>query len=98
MASLHDRGLFYAAWIPLPGIIVVFAGVLTGESRRRSRISYAGLAVFLLLVVLQTACGSSGSSTTPTPQPGTPAGTYTVAITANSGSLSHTTTVSLTVQ
>jgi len=44
------------------------------------------------------ACGGGGSSTTTTTTPGTPAGTYTATVTAKSGSLNHTTTLTVIVQ
>jgi len=97
-ASLHRSSMFYAVWLPLPGMVFVFAGMLGLQPRRKRLASYTGLAIFLSLLLLQAACGGSGSSTTPTPQPGTPTGNYTVTITANSGALTQQTTVSLTVQ
>ncbi len=51
-------------------------------------VAFAGLA-------LLAACGGSGGGTTPS---GTPAGTYTVAITATAGTQKATTSVSVTVQ
>ena len=64
------------------------------------------LAMFVLLVFLGSiagmACGGGGGGTTGggggNSNPGTTAGTYSVKVTATSGSLSHTTTVSVTVQ
>lgn len=96
-ASLSRRTASYALWLPLPGMVFVFAGILA-QSRRKRLATYAGLAIFLVLLFLQAACGGSGSSTTPPPQPGTPPGNYTVTITATSGALTQQTTVSLTVQ
>lgn len=50
----------------------------------------------LLLAIGFAGCG--GGTTTPPPLTGTPAGTSTITVTATSGSLLHTTTVTLTVQ
>jgi hypothetical protein len=51
-------------------------------------VAFAGLA-------LLAACGGSGGGATPT---GTPAGTYTINITAKAGTQTATTSVSVTVQ
>ncbi len=59
------------------------------------------LVTFSAMVVLGTAIGCGGghgSSTTPITTPGTPAGSYTGTITAASGNLSHTATVTIVVQ
>ena len=58
----------------------------------------AGALLFMLMQM--GGCGGGGSIAPPPPPPptGTPAGTYTVTVTAVSGSLTHTTTLSLTVQ
>jgi hypothetical protein len=52
--------------------------------------------LFLTLVAAGISCG--GGSSSHTSNPGTPAGTYTIAVTATSGSLTHTTNVAITVQ
>jgi len=59
-------------------------------------------AVLLLILGAANACGGGGGSTPVTPPPpppsGTQAGNYTIVVTATSGALSHTTTLTLVVQ
>ena len=58
------------------------------------------LFVVLMVVGLENGCGggsSGGGGGGGAGQPGTPAGNYTIVVTATSGSLSHTAQVSLTV-
>lgn len=75
------------------------------EIVRRGRGRLVGVTLLVLLassLLLQAACGGSGSvsgggggngATN-----GTPAGTYSVIVTGNAGSVQHTTTLTLTVQ
>ena len=93
-ASLRlGGGRFYAFWLAMPGLALFGLGT-AGKHRRRI---FGGLSLCILfaLVLLQPAC--KGSTQT-TPVSGTPAGTYTITITATSGTLTHTYFVSLTVQ
>lgn len=66
-------------------------------ARRRASLGFA-VAVLALLIAgsaAMSACGGGGG--TVLPRPGTPVGTYSITITGASGTLSHTTTVTLTV-
>jgi len=79
-------------------LLWTFAGALLlyGLLRMRKTNRRRQLAPALFVgMVLMAALGIAGCTNTPT---GTPAGTSTITVTATSGSLSHTTTVSLTVQ
>lgn len=86
------RGTWFAATGGL------FAAVLLGgvPSRRR----WLGIVGLFIVVAVLTgvACGGGGGSSTQQKSQGTPAGSYTVTVTATSGSTTHTTTVNLTVQ
>jgi hypothetical protein len=95
-ASTSPRtGLFYASWLPITGI--AFLGMGVGSRLRRGRRVLGGLLFVVVgtLILLQPACGGHSSSSTTT---GTPAGTYTVNVTASSGSFSQTTPITLVVQ
>jgi hypothetical protein len=89
------RGLFYAAWLPITGI--AFLGLGIGSRLPRGRRVMGGVLFIVVatLILLQPACGGHSSSSTTT---GTPAGTYTINVTASSGSFSQTTPITLVVQ
>jgi uncharacterized repeat protein (TIGR01451 family) len=84
----------YAAWLPVCGIALL--GLRVGRSRKRLMLTGVLLGGFLALILFQAGCG--GSSTTPTPTSGTPAGTYTITVTGTSGTAVRTTTLELVVQ
>jgi trimeric autotransporter adhesin len=65
---------------------------------RRAR-AFATALGFLLLAVTLNSCGGGGSNSSSTPPPtmGTPAGTYTLTVTAASGGASHKTQLTLVV-
>jgi hypothetical protein len=94
-SSEPSRGLFYATWLPITGI--AFLGLGIGSRLPRGRRVLGGLLFIVVatLILLQPACGGHSSSTTTT---GTPAGTYTINVTASSGSFSQTTPITLVVQ
>jgi len=94
------KPLIYAAWLALLGMIIVLGGAEPNRRRRRQ------LLVFLLLVLivpglwLEIACSSGlqGNGTGGNGQAGTPAGTYTMTVSATMSSLpEQTAQVQLTV-
>lgn len=90
-------------WLAITGGGMLSCVFLLGVPRKRR---YGTLLSILFFAFMMTAvsCGGGGSSTGGggggggTTDPGTPTGTYTVTVTATSGSLTHTTQFSLTVQ
>jgi uncharacterized repeat protein (TIGR01451 family) len=90
--SRTSRGAIYALWLGIPGITLLGFGV--GNNRRRKIAGVAVLCVLFGLLALQPACGGTK---TPAVVSGTPAGTYTITVTATSGTLSHNTILTLTV-
>ncbi len=89
------RRALFAFWLPGIGLALI-----TTRARRRM---WLGMLAAMLLAAL-TACGGGGGTTaTPiVPRPGTPAGTYTITVTASSGSgattLQRSAQITLTVQ
>jgi len=77
--------------------IVLLASALLFAGYRRRKPALA-IPMIALAFLGMAACGGGGSSTTTTTTPGTPAGTYTATVTAKSGSLNHTTTLTVIVQ
>jgi hypothetical protein len=90
----RSAGVFYALWLPIP-MIVIFRNL--GKKQRKRLLAILLLGVGLLMLGAMVGCGG-GNSGGGGGQPGTPAGTYTVNVTATSGTLTHSTSVTLTVQ
>jgi hypothetical protein len=87
---------FNALWLPIAGLAL--AGISFG-SRRKKKTKLAGFLLCSLLVaglVFQAACGGGGGGNGG--GGGTPPDSYTITITGKSGSLDHSTTVTLKVQ
>jgi hypothetical protein len=85
---------FLGLWLPVPGLALI--GIGMGRDRRRRRV----FGLFLLclisaLILLQPAC--SGGNNAQPPPTGTPAGTYTIVVTATSGSDAKSASVGLVV-
>ncbi len=87
------------AWFGLPAMALMGLGSLRLRSMRR-RLSFLLLCFALCgFVAIQVACGNgNGNGGSGSGNGATPAGTYTVNITAASGSIQQTSSVSVTVQ
>jgi hypothetical protein len=92
----RPQRLYYAA--SFMGLLMPFGLLLLSGrcSPRRSRLSLI-LFVGLASLCFETSCSGGGSGGL-VGTGGTPAGTYAIQVTGTAGSLSHSTTVSLTVQ
>jgi hypothetical protein len=80
--------------LPVTGLAFLGLGIGSRLKRRRF-LGGLFLLTLITLVLLQPACGGHSSTTTTT---GTPAGTYTISVSATSGSFSQTTPITLVVQ
>ena len=93
-ASLEGSGW----WTTSVGATLAGVFLLSGVSRRRSWSRSFSLMAFAFLISI-AGCGGGGSgSGGGNTDPGTQVGTSTVTVTATSGTISHTTTVTLNVQ
>ncbi len=94
-ASVFRRGSFYAGWLPIAGLSLVSLGIGAGRKRRRW-LAAVVLGVIAGAILLQSGCGSSGTSIST--GGGTQAGTYIITITGSAGTgASHSTTATLFV-
>jgi hypothetical protein len=98
MLQSKEHRYYYAVLLggglPLAGIFLI------GAPRRRRWSTLLGLMLLMAFLVVVPGCGGGGSSGGQQQQqnPGTPAGTYNVTVTATAGSLSESGTLVLTVQ
>src|ERR1019366_1805262 len=94
-SSVFRGGSFYAGWLPIAGLSLVSLGIGAGRKRRRW-LAGVVLGVIAAAIVLQSGCGSSGSSIAP--GGGTIAGTYIITISGSAGTgASHSGTATLIV-
>jgi hypothetical protein len=96
--------MFYALWLPVPGLALIGMGFGSRSSRRKNLMGLLLLCTVLAGLIVLPACGSSsgGGGGGGGGNGGTPAGTYTVTISgtdANGVTQSNTapTTVSVAV-
>lgn len=99
-ASLKAKPRGPALWATTFGASFASILLLGIPRRRRAAIAFLSLLVVAVLFMGIGCGGGSGSSSVagPPSNPGTPAGTYSVLITATSGTLSHTMTFTLIVE
>jgi hypothetical protein len=92
---LRHGGKFLATLLPLTGLVFLGLGIGSRLNGRRRIMGGLFFLALMTLVLFQPACGGHSSTTTTT---GTPAGTYTITVSATSGSFSQTTPITLVVQ
>ncbi len=93
--KLGRVGPTYASWLPISGLALLGLGIGGKISRRRKWLAGLCVAAVLVMIGLQAGCGSSNQTSVTS---GTPAGTYTLTVTATSGSIAHATSFTLVVQ
>jgi hypothetical protein len=80
-------------------LVTIFLGVIFFSRNNRQRRVAPAMFAAVTLLLAATIVGCGGGGTTPPPPPsGTPAGTSIITVTATSGSLVHSTNVTLTMQ
>jgi hypothetical protein len=88
---------WYGLWLPLPGLILIFSGLVPRSPHGKRLASLLSLTLIALLVGLQVGCG--GGTNGGGGQPGTRPGTYNnIMVSATMSSITHSTPVTLTVQ
>ena len=95
-AALNQPHMFYATWLPFSSLGAMGFVLIGTSNRKKNRMRLATFAVMsLALIFLLSGCGGS-SSTHPL---GTPTGSFSVTVTATSGTgVAHSSTFTLVVQ
>jgi hypothetical protein len=91
-AQRYYYAVLLGSGLPLTGLLLI------GGSRRRRWTTLLGSTMLLAFLIFIPACGGGNSSTHHQQDPGTPAGSYLVTVTATAGSLTQQGTLTLTVQ
>jgi len=95
ITSTGWRRPLYALWLLVPGMALLGVGSGRGRRKKTSRLmGLLGLSLLFALILLQPSC--SGGTTLPTVS-GTPSGTYSLTVTATSGTFTQSQAFSLTV-
>lgn len=96
--NMTDRPYYFAGW--MMGSSLALGGVFVLGFKKPRQLAALFMLIVLALLVVVPACGGGGSKPPPPPvqDPGTPAGTYNVTVTATSGSVSSITGFTLFLQ
>jgi Beta-propeller repeat/Abnormal spindle-like microcephaly-assoc'd, ASPM-SPD-2-Hydin len=92
-ASLRAFGL-----VLLPGYPVLGFVLMPIRRRTRGRRTYGAFTRLILMTLLCLGCGGGSNSSTPKQNTGTPAGTYNITVSGNSGGMTQFMMLKLTVQ
>lgn len=84
-----------APWLPVYAALLVGISMVVRRAGKKGR--WQPLCLMLLTGAVLSGLVGCGGSSTPPPPPGTPAGTFTITVTATSGSVSHQSAITLTV-
>jgi len=95
-ASMRTHRRF--PWLPAGGGLGFAGIVLLGVPSRRRKHAILALVAFAFVGVWMGCGGGSSSSGSNTTRPGTPTGSYIIAVAGTNGNTSHTTNVVVTVQ
>lgn len=90
-------GLRYAVLLPLAPAPWLVLGALGMARRHRRRVLIVAALVVVTMPVLLSGCGGGGGGPGGGAAAGTPAGSYTITVTATAGSVTRTSQVTLTV-
>ena len=93
---LDQRPYYLARWLSGGGFALASIFVLGSPRRRRHNLPL--LLITLALLVMIPACGGGGGGSQHQQDPGTPAGTYNVRVSATGGAILQTTSFTLSVQ
>jgi len=90
----HARPWFHASWLPIATLALISLVLIPTRCWRRS-LGFVPSIALLVELGYQLACGAQNNRGTGNHR--APAGTYTIIVTETSGSLTHSTSVGLTV-